>query len=117
MKRLAKASEDEDDGWKEWIKIEGNEEVHRFKNLIVDWLAAPIDCKEDMPDNASAVGSAKSFFENEDLATQNHLGVRIIEGEFPGSTYYAAELHKKVEDANEIAQKLGLSYRFRKAKQ
>jgi hypothetical protein len=34
----------------------------------------------------------------------------------PGSTYYAAELEKTVEEANEIAQKLELLYRFREEK-
>jgi hypothetical protein len=53
------------------------------------------------------------FFENEDGAILDKLGVRIVEGEYPGSTYYAAELEKPVEEANGIAQKLGLSYRFR----
>jgi hypothetical protein len=65
MKRLAKALEDQDDGWTEWIKIEGKEGVPRFKKLIVDWLAAPIEWQEDMPDNASAVGSSKWFFEGQ----------------------------------------------------
>lgn len=92
------------------------QERPQFKKVIVDWLAAPIEWQEDMPDNATAVGSAKRYFENEDLATLDKLGVWIIEGEFPGSTYYAAELRKKVEEANEIAQKLGLSYRFRGAR-
>jgi hypothetical protein len=66
-----------------------------------------------MPDNATAQDSAKRFFEHEDLATLNELGVSIVEGEYPGSTYYAAELNGTIETANEIAQQLGLSYRFR----
>jgi hypothetical protein len=84
-----------------------------FKKEIMDWLAAPIEWEEDMPDNASAQGSAKRFFEHEDLAILDKLGVEIVEGESPNSTCYAAELNKEVEEANEIAQKLGLSYRFR----
>jgi hypothetical protein len=121
MKRLAKALEDEDDGWKEWIKIEGKEGAPRFKKLIVDWLAAPIEWEEDMPDNATAVGSAKHFFESEDLATLNKLDVWILEGDRPGSNYCAAvlgenladsvnpehALEKTLMEANEAAQKLG----------
>jgi hypothetical protein len=86
--------------------------VLRFKKVIVDWLAAPINWQEDMPDNATAVGSAKSFFENEDIATQDKLGVWIMGGP-RGSGYYEAELRTKVKGANEIAEKLGLWYRFR----
>ena len=47
MRRLAKALEDEDDGWKRWIEIEGNDGVRRFKEKIVGWLAAPIEWGED----------------------------------------------------------------------
>jgi hypothetical protein len=114
MRRLAKALEDEDDGWKRWIKIEGNDGVQQFKEKIVTWLAAPVEWEEDMPDNATAQGSAMSFFNNEDPATLDRLGVWIVEGDRPGSTYYAAELKTNVKEANEIAEKLGLSYRFRK---
>jgi hypothetical protein len=81
MKRLAEALEDEDDGWEEWIKIEGSEGVPRIRKMVVDWLAAPIEWGEDMPDNASSQGSAKRFFENEDGATLDKLGVSIVEGE------------------------------------
>jgi hypothetical protein len=113
MKRFAEELEDEDEGWKKWIKTEGDEGTPRFKKVIVDWLAAPIEWTEDMPDNATAQDGAKRFFEHEDLAELNELGVSIVEGEYPGSTYYAAELSGTVEKANEIAQQLGLSYRFR----
>ena len=107
------AMENEDEGWKEWIKTEDDDGTPRFKKVIVDWLAAPIEWTEDMPDNATAQDSAKRFFEHENLATLDELGVSIVEGESPGGTYYAAELNKKIEEANEITQKLGLPYRFR----
>jgi hypothetical protein len=95
--------------------------------LIVDWLAAPIEWEEDMPDNATAVGIAKRFFEGQDLATLDKLDVRIIEGDRPPFTYSAAELGEnlaesvnreyalkaKIAKANEAAQKLKLWYRFR----
>ena len=124
MKRLVEVLEDEDDGWKEWIKIEGDEGVCRFEKLIVDWLAAPVEWKKDMPYKATAVGSAKHFFEGEDLATLNRLDVWIIDG----STNYAAGLGQNLGDsanpayalgkiigeANKVAEKLGLWYRFRR---
>jgi hypothetical protein len=113
IKRIVEALEDEDNGWKEWIKIENNAGAPRFKRIIVDWLAAPVNkWEKNMPDNASAQGIAKRFFEHEDVATLDKLGVWIIEGDFPGS----AELRNKVEEANEVAKKLRLSYRFREAK-
>jgi hypothetical protein len=61
MKRIVEALEDEDNGWKEWIKIEGNSGAPRFKKVIVDWLAAPIEWQEDMPYNASRQLAGRSF--------------------------------------------------------
>jgi hypothetical protein len=40
------------------------------------------------------------------------LGVVIIEGEHPGSTYYAAELVRDIDDANRAAKAAGLPVRF-----
>jgi len=41
------------------------------------------------------------------------LGIVIVEGCHPGSTYYAAELRNDVDNANITARKLGLNYRFK----
>ncbi len=41
------------------------------------------------------------------------LGVLIVEGEHPGSSYYAAELRNDIEEANGVAQSLGLPFRFK----
>ena len=43
------------------------------------------------------------------------LGIVIVEGCHPGSTYYAAELRNDVANANMTARKLGLKYRFKTA--
>ena len=45
----------------------------------------------------------------DDLET---LGVDVIEGEHPGSTYYAAELRGDIDEANRAAKKIGLPVRF-----
>jgi hypothetical protein len=42
------------------------------------------------------------------------LGVQIIEGEHPGSTYYAAELRQDIDYANEVAREIGLECRFKR---
>ena len=41
------------------------------------------------------------------------LGVVIVEGDRPGSSYFAAELRNELADANAAAQRLGLPFRFR----
>jgi hypothetical protein len=114
-KRLIEALEDEDDGWKEWIKIEGKEGVAHFKKEILDWLAAPIEWHEDMPDKATPVGSAKIYFEHALNDTErNALGVSIVEfSTMSGGAFSAAVLKNKIEEANEIAKGQGQDFRFR----
>ena len=41
------------------------------------------------------------------------IGVVIIGGKCPDSTYYATELRNSIENANETAQDLRLAFRFR----
>jgi hypothetical protein len=40
------------------------------------------------------------------------LGVEIVEGEHPGSTYYAAELRGDLGAANRVAVERGIPVRF-----
>jgi len=53
-----------------------------------------------------------AYFEGLDDKTLNALGVEIIEGEHPGSSYYAAELRQDVDYANQVAREIGLEFRF-----
>ena len=54
-----------------------------------------------------------SFFQEMDGKMLDALGVVIVEGDHPGSTYFAAELRGKMEDANAVAEREGLPFRFR----
>jgi microcompartment protein CcmL/EutN len=49
----------------------------------------------------------------DDLET---LGVDLVEGEHPGSTYYAAELRGDIDEANRAAEAAGIPARFLRAK-
>jgi hypothetical protein len=115
LKRLEKVLEDPDEGWQDWLRIEGAGVLDRFKREIETWLAEDVDWSqmEFWPSGWSGQGRAKSFFENLDSDTLDALGVEIVEGEHPGSTYYAAELRNGIDKANETAGKLGLPFRFR----
>jgi hypothetical protein len=115
LKRQAKVMKG-DEGWKAWVTSQGKEGLPGFKKVIEDWLAEPIDFNQEdyFPSDWNGMGAAKKFFEKLDTGTADALGVSIIEGEFPGSSYYAARLDKSVDDANNAAEKLGLPFRFRK---
>ena len=44
------------------------------------------------------------------------LGIEIVEGEYPGSSYYAAELSMSIDEANKIAEQNKVAIRFVPAK-
>jgi hypothetical protein len=65
----------------------------------------------DVP--ASGQDYSLTFFRDyTDPKVLERLGIEIIEGEHPGSTYYAAELTIPVEDANRRAEEAGIPIRF-----
>lgn len=114
LQGLVKALADEDDGWQAWIAAEP---LHEHVQVIQSWLADPIEWHdmEHFPRDWGPQGRALAFFESLPFATQQALGVEIIEGDHPGSTYFAAELRQDIESANREAANLGLPFRFRAA--
>lgn len=57
--------------------------------------------------------SAYRFFSSMDYADLDTLGVKVIEGECPGSTYFAAELTVPIEEANAPAAAAKIDIRFK----
>ena len=64
---------------------------------------------ENVPD---PISRAYDFFSSEDELCEV-FDIEIVDGEFPGSSYYAAELQIPIEQVNLIARINGLAYRFR----
>jgi hypothetical protein len=106
---------DANDGWQDWVRLEGLPGLPRFKRLLKAWLAEDVnwDQMEFWPRGWSSQGKALQFFQQMDGDIVDDLGVVIVEGDHPGSTYYAAELRATIEDANDVAHRLGLPFRFR----
>lgn len=115
LKRIANLLADPDEGWKHWVRLEGRRNMTSLRKIVADWLAEPIDWDEHdwFPDDIGSMGAAKVFFDSLDFDTLDALGIKIFEGEYPGSTYYAAELSGDVEEANVVAARLGVPVRFR----
>ena len=62
---------------------------------------------------ASGQDYALEFFQNyADQEVVEKLGIVIVEGDRPGSTYFAAELRIPIEEANERAEAAGVPVRF-----
>jgi hypothetical protein len=102
--------------WEDWIEIEGKEGVEKFKHLVDEWLSDSVDWMqaEWFPKNYGGQGKALSFFDQQLFKLLDELGVVIISGEHPGSSYYAAELRNDIAVANATADRLGLPFRFKK---
>jgi len=102
--------------WQDWIELEGKEGIAKFKGLVDDWLTDPIDWMQSelFPVRSGPQGGALGFFQDQAYELLDALGVVIVEGEHPSSTYYAAELRQDVEKANQVAEELGLPFRFKK---
>ena len=108
--------QNEDFGWKEWIRFEGENGLNWFRTFIDEtWLQQKINWRDVdyFPKHYSGVAVAKQYFEGLDDKTLDALGVEIIEGEHPSSSYYAAELRQDVDYANQVAREMGLEFRFR----
>jgi hypothetical protein len=117
IKKIAKALADPDAGVEHWIRMEGRANLPRLRAVVAEWLAEPIDWDEfDYFDaGGTPMGAAKAFFEELDQETLRALKIKIVDGDRPGSSYYAAELHMDLHAANTKAQAMGMPFRFRAA--
>lgn len=90
------------------------DDVSRVRQRLIEWLSEPID--EVIGDMDAVYASVQyrtlKVFEAMSADRLDELGVRLVHGEYPGSTYYAAELAGDLATANVRAEAMGLSVRF-----
>ncbi|MEY3253467.1 MAG: hypothetical protein RL227_2440 [Pseudomonadota bacterium] len=100
-----------------WIRAEDHANLPRLRAVVAEWLAEPIDWDEfDYFDaGGTPMGAAKAFFEELDQETLRALKIKIVDGDRPGSTCYAAELHMDLHETNTKAQAMDMPFRFRAA--
>ncbi len=100
--------------WSEWIAHADEETVEYLIAQSNNWLNAEPDSRDWETANLrgySDQGSALSFFR--DVFDENDLfDIVIVEGDCPGSSYFAAELRMDIDEANEIAVDNGIPIRF-----
>ena len=106
-----------DGGWRQWIEYSGDAALEEFLQRVRDWLDEDIDWNEseyfDTVWNGQA--AALAYFEDLPNVILKALGVRIVDGDVPGSNYRAAELRKELDEANQMAELLELDLRFEAA--
>jgi hypothetical protein len=86
---------------------------------VEKWFGEPPDWgseDEYLLESGTAQGAALVFFRDMASDQLKILGVKVVEGEHPGSTYYAAELRSSIEEANRAAEAAGIAVRFVAAK-
>lgn len=111
LQDLSVQLESEDDRWKAWVELKGQLEL---EGLVQKWLNSPLDWSQSewFPTEWGGQGVAFTYFSSMDREIREELGIEIIEGDRPGSTYFAAELHRSIAEANRAAARLGLPFRF-----
>ena len=88
-----------------------------MKHLFYSVISASVLSVLSTGANAqSSAALAKKYFERFDYKTLDGIGVQIVEGDHPGSIYYAAVLRQDVDYVNNIARSLGLKFRFRQVR-
>lgn len=115
-KRLANLPEEPEEGAAEWLlSLTSYEFESRVIPAIEKWFDGEPnwgDEEDYLPSGMTAQGAALSYFRNMDGSILESLGVVIVEGDRPGSTYYAAELEGDIAHANAVAVKHNLDIRF-----
>jgi hypothetical protein len=115
--RLRTLPEEPEEGAPDWLlSLTSSEFEANMVPAIDKWLGEPPDRNSDegdyLPESCTAQGTALEFFREMSEEDLEKLGVVIIEGECPGSTYFAAELREAIEEANRVALEAGIPVRF-----
>lgn len=103
-----------DGGWRQWIEYSGDAALEVFLQQVRDWLDEKIDWNESDYFDAiwNGQAAALAYFEDLPNAILKALGVKIVDGDMPGSSYRAAELRKGLDEANQMAELLELDLQF-----
>ena len=117
--RLNAMPDEPEEGAESWLLTLINSE---FEDHVVPeiekWFNSPPNWNwEDdyLPKNSTSQGAALEFFQRMDANDLDLIGVVIVEGEHPGSTYYAAELEVELDTANKAAAEAGIPVRFNRS--
>lgn len=102
------------DNWEEWLKMADESTIALLIDRVNDWINGTPDERDyESADlgGYSGRGHALRFF-RDDFAYGDDFNIVVVEGDCPGSSYFAAELRMSIEDANDLAEGLGLPIRF-----
>ena len=117
-RRLKHLPEEPYEGVDHWLSnVDQNDFDKRIAPEIKEWFASEPNWaneSEYVQEQSSSQGAAYLYFRDLEFGTLKRLGVSVIEGEFPGSSYCAAELRGTIDEANTQAHELNLDIVFEK---
>jgi hypothetical protein len=100
--------------WREWLTHGDEDLIDTVGSEIEQWLEDhPAESDWEYADlhGLSDRGDAMQFFRNEaDIA--DLFNIAIVEGDHPGSSYFAAELRGDIDEANALAEAQQIPIRF-----
>ena len=105
---------DLNDEWDDWLAGADNDTVDYLIDQANQWVNGVPDsgdCERGDISGYSGRGQALRFFRN-DFEYCDDFDIVIVEGDCPGSSYFAAELRMDLDEANAYAVEYGIPIRF-----
>ena len=105
---------DPEEDWEDWLAQADDDNVEYLIEQANKWVNGEPDSGDWERSDISGysnTGSALRFF-RDDFEYNEMFDISIIEGDCPGSSYFAAELGMDLDEANAIAIEQGLPIRF-----
>ena len=102
------------DCWEDWLESADDNTIEQLIQAVNDWINdSPDESDYERADlgGISGRGYALRFFSHE-YEVNEILGIVVVEGDRPGSSYFAAELRKPIDEANRLAEEEGIPIRF-----
>lgn len=114
QRQLADLPKEPEEGVEDWLMQLDPPAFADVVSAVQDWLDGSPDGEEAefFSSGSDPQGAAYEFFRDEEADAPAALGVVIIEGEHPGSSYFAAELRADIDVANRTAEAQGIPIRF-----
>ena len=90
-----------------------NKEEHAYIVSTVDeWADEVMEEPEWLPLSATPNGQAYLLFEDWDPDIRDCLGIQLVEGDHPGSSFMGAQIFENLDDVNKELQGMGIPLRF-----
>jgi hypothetical protein len=100
--------------WEAWLKTADDDTIDRLVDRVNDWINdTPDEHDYEIADlrGYSGRGDALRYFRDE-FEYGDDFDIVVVEGDCPGSSYFAAELRMDLDEANALARELDIPIRF-----